>query len=117
MWRRRLPRLAQARTGQVGAAPANLQTSHTGAEREHRHGSGLHHAADRSINCNLRRQKGMENTRRDQVAEWKSLHELTLNFTGRESESEHFYRCWQHSLCRTCLAETECSWCPFVSFF
>ncbi|KAH6690399.1 hypothetical protein F5X68DRAFT_69650 [Plectosphaerella plurivora] len=56
----------------------------------------------------------MENASPDQLAEWKSLHELTLNFTGRESESEHFYRCWQHSLCRTCLAETECSWCPFT---
>lgn len=36
------------------------------------------------------------------------------NFSATESGRRPLLRCWSHQDCRGCLADDECSWCPFV---
>ena len=45
----------------------------------------------------------------------QNLDFLRGNFSTSEGKGEHFFRCWLHSSCRSCLDADECSWCPYVS--
>ncbi|KAI9902971.1 hypothetical protein N3K66_002323 [Trichothecium roseum] len=41
------------------------------------------------------------------------LDHLRGNFSASEGKEGHFFRCWLHSSCRSCLDADECSWCPY----
>lgn len=58
-----------------------------------------------------RRPSEMDNA--DLIEGWKR-DRLRQSVSSHESDPEHFFRCWQHSVCNQCLDEPECSWCPFV---
>ncbi|EGY23074.1 uncharacterized protein VDAG_04512 [Verticillium dahliae VdLs.17] len=42
------------------------------------------------------------------------LQALRDNFTVREGDREHFYRCWRNAECHKCLSEPQCGWCPLT---
>ncbi|KAF4510552.1 hypothetical protein G6O67_002430 [Ophiocordyceps sinensis] len=43
-----------------------------------------------------------------------SMQAFRANFSATESGRRPLLRCWSHQDCRGCLADDECSWCPFT---
>lgn len=45
------------------------------------------------------------------------IQSLRANFTSSGNhDHQQFLRCWKHQTCDSCLAISQCSWCPFVRF-